>query len=128
MVCDADGAQSVWKGGITVGDDGSVNDSFHTLVLSNKSGETGARITATKDDTEFVLVCSFRRNWVLSALNVYQAAGEPLDQTVFQYGPFVMTSREEIQQTLIDCIYLVGSSRSGLLLTYPIRSNWQEWL
>jgi len=75
----------LWNGGITVGDDGSVNDSFHTLVLSSNSGETGARITATSDDTEFVLV-----------------AGEPLDQTVFQYGPFVMTSREEIQQTLID--------------------------
>lgn len=32
-----------------------------------------------------------------------QVAGEPLDQTVFQYGPFVMTTREEIQQTLRDC-------------------------
>ena len=63
MVCDADIAQSVWNGGITVGDDGSVNDSFHTLVLSNNSGETGARITATSDDTEFVLVCSFLRSW-----------------------------------------------------------------
>lgn len=56
-------------------------------------------------------------------MNVRQAAGEPLDQTVFQYGPFVMTSREEIQQTLIDCNYLVGLSRSGPLLTYPTRSN-----
>jgi redox-sensitive bicupin YhaK (pirin superfamily) len=124
MVCDADIAQSVWNGGITVGDDGSVNDSFHTLVLSSNSGETGARITATSDDTEFVLVCSFLRSWVLSAMNVRQVAGEPLDQTVFQYGPFVMTSREEIQQTLIDCNYLAGLSRSGHLLTYPTRSNW----
>jgi len=74
----------LWKGSITVGDDG-INEKFHTLVLSNKSEETGARITAISDDTEFVLV-----------------AGEPLDQTVFQYGPFVMTSREEIQQTLTD--------------------------
>ncbi|KAG9318438.1 RmlC-like cupin domain-containing protein [Chiua virens] len=75
----------LWKGGITVGDDDFINESFHTLVLSAKEGETGARITATKDDTQFVLV-----------------AGEPLDQTVFQYGPFVMTTREEIQNTLID--------------------------
>ncbi len=29
-------------------------------------------------------------------------AGEPLDQEVYQYGPFVMTNRAEIQQTLID--------------------------
>ena len=26
-----------------------------------------------------------------------------MDQTVFQYGPFVMTTREEIQNTLMDC-------------------------
>ena len=32
-----------------------------------------------------------------------QVAGEPLDQNVVQYGPFVMTSREEVQKTLIDC-------------------------
>jgi len=75
----------LWKGSVTVGDDGSENDTFHTLVLSSENGESGARITATKDDTEFVL-----------------AAAEPLDQTVFQYGPFVMTSREEIQKTVID--------------------------
>ncbi|KAG8217476.1 RmlC-like cupin domain-containing protein [Butyriboletus roseoflavus] len=75
----------LWKGAISVGDDDSVYDIFHTLVLSNEGGETGARITAIKDDTEFIL-----------------AAAEPLDQTVFQYGPFVMTSREEIQKTLMD--------------------------
>ena len=59
--------------------------------------------------------------------NVRQVAGEPLDQTVFQYGPFVMTSREEIQQTLIDCKYLAGPPRFWILLTHPTRSNWQEW-
>ena len=124
---DADIAQPVWKGAIAVGDDASVNDSFHTLVLSNKSGETGARITAVSDGTEFVLVCYFLRQWVCSAVNVRQVAGEPLDQTVFQYGPFVMTSREEIQQTLLDCEYLVGPWRFGPLLTYPTRSSWKEW-
>ncbi|KAF9227972.1 hypothetical protein BS17DRAFT_793565 [Gyrodon lividus] len=75
----------IWKGAVSVGDNGPVNDSFHTLILSNENGETGAQLTATKDDTQFILV-----------------AGEPLDQTVFQYGPFVMTTREEIQKTLID--------------------------
>jgi len=34
----ADSAPSVWKGSITVGHEASVNDSFHTLVLSNKDG------------------------------------------------------------------------------------------
>jgi redox-sensitive bicupin YhaK (pirin superfamily) len=32
-----------------------------------------------------------------------QIAGEPLDQTVVQYGPFVMTTKEEVQDTLRDC-------------------------
>lgn len=100
---DVDIAPSVWKGGITIGDDAAVNDTFHALVLSNKGGETGAEITAVKDDTEFALVCSLHRRWVFSVTNVRQVAGEPLDQTVFQHGPFVMTSREEIQQTLMDC-------------------------
>ncbi|KAF8845011.1 hypothetical protein BDN67DRAFT_962496 [Paxillus ammoniavirescens] len=73
----------IWKGAVSVGDDGM--DSFHTLVLSNDDGEAGVQLRAAKDDTQFILV-----------------AGEPLDQTVFQYGPFVMTTREEIQKTLID--------------------------
>lgn len=36
-------------------------------------------------------------------LTAHQIAGEPLQQEVVQYGPFVMTSRQEIQQTLLDC-------------------------
>lgn len=60
-------------------------ESFHTLVLSSGQNETGVALQATEDETEVVLI-----------------AGEPLDQTVFQYGPFVMTTKEEIQETLID--------------------------
>lgn len=29
-------------------------------------------------------------------------AGEKLDQEVHQYGPFVLSSREDVQQTLVD--------------------------
>lgn len=29
-----------------------------------------------------------------------------MDQEVVQYGPFVMTSKEEIQKTFIDCKHL----------------------
>lgn len=75
----------IWKGGVSVGESGPVNDAFHTLVLSNNDGEAGVQLTAASDDTQFVLI-----------------AGEPLDQTVFQYGPFVMTNQEEIQKTLMD--------------------------
>jgi redox-sensitive bicupin YhaK (pirin superfamily) len=43
-------------------------------------------VTAVEKETELLLI-----------------AGEPLDQTVFQYGPFVMTTRQEIMNTLEDC-------------------------
>ncbi|KAJ3515804.1 hypothetical protein NLJ89_g1523 [Agrocybe chaxingu] len=74
----------IWKGVLTVGSDETVVSEFHTAVLSASADQTGVKLSG-KEETELVLV-----------------AGEPLDQTVFQYGPFVMTSREEIQKTLID--------------------------
>ncbi|KAF9532934.1 RmlC-like cupin domain-containing protein [Crepidotus variabilis] len=82
----------IWKGSIKVGPKESALDvpTFHTAVLSAEETETGVSITGTAG-TEFVLV-----------------AGEPLDQTVFQYGPFVMTTKEEIQKTLID--YQMGQN------------------
>ncbi|KAI0064616.1 pirin domain-containing protein [Artomyces pyxidatus] len=73
------------NGKITVGDDTTERDPFYTLVLSAKENETGVTVTATQDGSDFVLI-----------------AGEPLDQEVYQYGPFVMTSREEIQKTFND--------------------------
>lgn len=60
-------------------------------MLSAASGENGTELTATEDNTEFVVV-----------------AGEPLDQPVVQCGPFVMTSREEIQNTIVD--YQLGQN------------------
>jgi len=81
----------VWKGSVRVGSESIPYDAFHTVVLSNEKDETGVSLTAANDGTEFILV-----------------AGEPLDQTVFQYGPFVMTTAEEIQKTFID--YRTGSN------------------
>ncbi|KAG5727642.1 Pirin-like protein [Termitomyces sp. T112] len=75
----------ILKGSLTIGLDTLLHKPFHTLVFSNATNETGISITAAEDKTEVILV-----------------AGEPLDQTVFQYGPFVMTNRDEIQQTLFD--------------------------
>ncbi|KAF5381025.1 hypothetical protein D9615_003913 [Tricholomella constricta] len=75
----------ILKGKVTVGSESNTHDAFHTLVFSSNANETGVSITALEEQTELLLV-----------------AGEPLDQTVFQYGPFVMTNREEIQKTLID--------------------------
>ncbi|KAI0807127.1 RmlC-like cupin domain-containing protein [Fomes fomentarius] len=73
------------SGGLRVGPDSTVHEPYHTLVLSADSTQNGVELTATEEKTELML-----------------AAAEPLDQPVVQYGPFVMTSREEIQETFID--------------------------
>ncbi|CAL1704871.1 unnamed protein product [Somion occarium] len=73
------------KGVVRIGDDPSKHEAFHTLVLSADKDENGVKVTSEEDNTEFIL-----------------AAGEPLDQPVVQHGPFVMTSREEIQKTMLD--------------------------
>ncbi|KAF8201424.1 RmlC-like cupin domain-containing protein [Pholiota molesta] len=73
-----------WKGEVKIGTDTTAIPSFHTSVLSTDAEQTGVSISGA-EGTELVLI-----------------SGEPLDQTVFQYGPFVMTSKEEIQKTLID--------------------------
>jgi redox-sensitive bicupin YhaK (pirin superfamily) len=75
----------IFKGSVLVGDDTIPQPTFHTVVLSGESNETGVLLAAAEDDTQFILI-----------------SGEPLDQTVFQHGPFVMTTKEEIQKTLID--------------------------
>lgn len=46
----------VWKGAVGIGNNGPVQNSFHTLVLSNEKGETGVQLTAAHDDTQFVVV------------------------------------------------------------------------
>lgn len=60
---------------------------YHTAVLSNNEGETGVWLESASSSgrARFVLV-----------------AGEPLEQQIYQSGPFVMTSREEIQQAFMD--------------------------
>jgi len=75
----------ILKGSVSIGTDRTVHESFHAVVLSANEDENGVTVTAAKDATEFILI-----------------AGEPLDQPVVQYGPFVMTTREEIQKTLLD--------------------------
>lgn len=72
------------KGDLKVGSQGDNMPAYHTVILSAEGDQTGVKLSGTAG-TEAVLI-----------------SGEPLDQTVFQYGPFVMTTREEIQQTLMD--------------------------
>jgi len=92
------------NGKITVGDASTTHDAFHTLVLSADGQETGISVTALEGNTDFILVrnlFAFVRGGI--SCRLLQVAGEPLDQEVVQYGPFVMTTSEEIQQTFMDC-------------------------
>ena len=49
----------------------------------------------------------------------HQVSGEPLDQTVYQHGPFVMTTRDEIQKTIQD--YRMG--RNGFEKAHTWKSE-----
>jgi len=51
--------------------DGEPKERHHVLILSSAANETGVELEAAEDDTQGVLI-----------------AGEPLDQPIFQYGPF----------------------------------------
>lgn len=43
---------------MSIGENSPDHDAFHTLVLSNEDAEAGVKLTAGKDDTQFVLVCT----------------------------------------------------------------------
>ena len=90
----------VLKGSISIGSElKTIHEAFHTLVLSGEKGQTGVAISTIEKGTEIVVI-----------------AGEPLDQTVFQYGPFVMTNKQEIINTLEDCEQLYNGSVYMLML------------
>lgn len=46
----------VINGSISVGSDTLAQEKFNTLVLSANGNETGVSVTATEDDTHFILV------------------------------------------------------------------------
>ena len=77
------------SGSLTVGDDPKVHSKYHTLVLSSKAGETSVTLHRPEDgpdeEARFVLV-----------------AGQPLDQPVVQYGPFVVNTQREAMQAVMD--------------------------
>ncbi|KAJ9120531.1 hypothetical protein QFC24_005204 [Naganishia onofrii] len=74
------------SGGLRVGNDTTEQSAYHTIVLSANEGEDGVWLESTNDKlTRGVLI-----------------AGEPLQQRVVQYGPFVTTSTEEARQAIQD--------------------------
>ena len=91
---------------VKVGQDDAPLDAFNTVVLSSNANETGIQLTSLQDGTELVLVRlpHIYGDGLRYSLPL-QIAGEPLDQPVVQYGPFVMTTAEEIQKTFLDCVF-----------------------
>lgn len=101
----------ILKGDVKVGNDEEKHKEFHTLVFSAESDQNGVSLEALEDGTELVLVC-FRPYLIIPMIVTIdllnQISGEPLDQTVYQYGPFVMTTRDEIEKTIMD--YRMGKN------------------
>lgn len=86
----------IWKGAVAVGPSGNRRtvDAFNTVLFSREDGQDGVTISVPETaaaPAEFVLI-----------------SGMPIGEEVHQYGPFVMASREELQQTLRD--YQTGSN------------------
>lgn len=84
------------SGSVRVGSDTTAKShgKYHTLVLSNTGETDGVLLTSTAtsgEETRGILI-----------------AGEPLDQTVHQYGPFVTTSMQESRQAVMD--YQLGQN------------------
>lgn len=72
----------VYRGEVEVG--GVKVESKRMGVLSNTPGSDGVTLTATQD-AKLILI-----------------AGKPLNEPIVQYGPFVMSTQEEIHQALDD--------------------------
>ncbi|UZJ53203.1 hypothetical protein CBS101457_002523 [Exobasidium rhododendri] len=92
---------------IRVGDGTSLesrqtHEPFHTLVLSNKANVTDATVDPATVPQENGVWIEHVGTKADQGTRVVVVAGQPLDQEVFQYGPFVLTSQAAVKQTLLD--------------------------
>lgn len=77
----------VLEGEALIGNSSEPYEKHNTMVLSSSSTESGVKITSAPDS-------SFTRGVLI--------AGEPLDQEIYQHGPFVVTNRQEAIQAIKD--------------------------
>jgi redox-sensitive bicupin YhaK (pirin superfamily) len=79
----------VLEGSIAVSDKSGISqsaDQFHMVVFEQEGDSVDITVPENaKQAASFILV-----------------AGLPLDQPIVQYGPFVVTSREEVRQAITD--------------------------
>lgn len=82
-------------GKLQVGEEATPVDKFNTVVLSSEDGQNGVLLTrpdGTDEETRFVLI-----------------AGEDLpENTTVQHGPFVVNSRQEVIEAMMD--YQLGKN------------------
>ncbi|WP_340521418.1 pirin-like C-terminal cupin domain-containing protein, partial [Cupriavidus necator] len=76
----------VYRGEVSIGsgDDRAVIEAQRMGVLDN-AGQSDGVIVRAEADARFLLI-----------------AGQPLNEPIAQYGPFVMNTQEQIYQTLAD--------------------------
>ena len=74
----------VYEGELLIGQDQRVAAAGRMAILSNTAGAEGVEIQASKD-SRFLLI-----------------AGQPLNEPIAQWGPFVMNTREEVEQAIDD--------------------------
>jgi len=82
----------VYRGAVTIGD--AVVEAQRMGVLDNAGASDGVVVVAN-EDTRFLLI-----------------AGQPLNEPIAQYGPFVMNTQDQIYRTLADF-------RDGRFATIP---------
>lgn len=75
------------NGNIIIGNEGEKikQEPFHTLTLTSSNGQNGVRVESASDDVHFVLI-----------------AGEPLQQPIYQRGPFVLASENDVYKAFLD--------------------------
>ncbi|WWC85769.1 uncharacterized protein L201_000635 [Kwoniella dendrophila CBS 6074] len=79
------------SGKLQIGVESTVHSKYNTLVLSSQNDQNGVELvrpesaTEGEEDTRFVLV-----------------AGQPLDQPVVQYGPFVVNTNQQAMEAIKD--------------------------
>lgn len=88
--------------GDAAGPGSQVHERHHTLVLSNQAQISDPRIDPASVPQENGVWIEHAGADGAQEARLVVIAGEPLDQPVFQHGPFVMTSREEIMKTFMD--------------------------
>lgn len=74
----------VYEGALLVGPDKRAAGAGRMAILSNADGAEGVQIAAV-EDSRFLLI-----------------AGQPLREPIAQWGPFVMNTREEVEQAIDD--------------------------